>query len=72
MQNPQTPATAGRYDTAIRAPHQLPGRGDGHREHPGLPLHGLDLDTLQAEQRITAGTGIVSGRAHAPRILGQR
>ena len=72
MQPAHPPSTADRDDPAPWAAHQLPGRGDSHRQHRRAPLDVLDVDAVQAEQDITTGAGISRGCADAPRSVGQR
>lgn len=73
MQPTVTTAPTRGHDPAVRAAHQLPGRGHGPGHQIHAPFDGLDVDALQAQQRIAARTGISSGgRAHAPRSVSQR
>ncbi|GEA82082.1 hypothetical protein CUD01_25260 [Cellulomonas uda] len=69
-QQPHPPTPADRDDPAVRAALQVRGRRDRHPHHRHASRHGLNPDPVQAEQNVTASTGI--GRwAHvgAPRSV---
>src|SRR5665648_755279 len=72
VQNTHPPATAHRHDPARRTAHQLPRHRDRHG-HGGRPaLDVLDVDTVQAEQQVAAGTRISGRRTGARRSVGHR
>ncbi len=53
-------------DSAGRAAHQRPRRGDGHRQRRRAVLDVLDVDTIGPEEQVTPGAGISRGVPTAP------
>ena len=71
-QHSQPPPTPHSDDPAPWAAHQLRRRRDRHGHARRTTLDVLDMDTVHAEQDITARAGIDGGCAGAPRSVGQR
>jgi hypothetical protein len=56
MQHPSAPPTTGRNDPARRTPGRCCRRRDGHDQQIIETVDMLDMDAVETEQQIAAGT----------------